>query len=63
MKIGLLPLSSGSDKRDLELKSLNKQLQYNELIIYRQELRNLPSKEGFPWDGGGELTPWPIKPV
>ena len=26
---------------------------------YRQALRDLPAQEGAPWDGGGELTPWP----
>lgn len=26
---------------------------------YRQALRDLPSQEGAPWDGGGEETPWP----
>ena len=30
---------------------------------YRQALRDLPDQPGAPWDGGGELTPWPIKPV
>lgn len=30
---------------------------------YRQALRDLPEQPGAPWDGGGELTPWPIKPV
>ena len=30
---------------------------------YRQSLRDLPVQGGAPWDGGGELTPWPIKPV
>ena len=30
---------------------------------YRQALRDLPAQPGAPWDGGGELTPWPIKPV
>lgn len=29
---------------------------------YRQALRNLPSQPGAPWDGGGELTPWPELP-
>ena len=29
---------------------------------YRQALRDLPSQPGAPWDGGGELTPWPVKP-
>lgn len=29
---------------------------------YRQELRDLPSLDGAPWDGGGENTPWPKEP-
>lgn len=29
---------------------------------YRQALRDLPSQEGAPWDGGGEETPWPEIP-
>lgn len=29
---------------------------------YRQALRDLPQQEGFPWDGGGEATPWPALP-
>lgn len=29
---------------------------------YRQALRDLPSQEGSPWDGGGEETPWPQLP-
>lgn len=29
------------------------------LQVYRQALRDLPSQEGAPWDGGGEETPWP----
>ena len=36
-----------------------------ELVVikaYRQALRDLPAQEGTPWDGGGELTPWPEKP-
>lgn len=32
------------------------------LQVYRQALRNLPSQEGAPWDGGGEDTPWPEIP-
>ena len=31
--------------------------------IYRQALRDLPTKEGAPWDGGGEATPWPAMPA
>lgn len=30
---------------------------------YRQALRDLPSQEGAPWDGGGEETPWPVMPA
>lgn len=32
------------------------------LQVYRQALRDLPSQEGAPWDGGGEATPWPEIP-
>lgn len=28
-------------------------------IAYRQALRDLPAQPGAPWDGGGEMTPWP----
>ena len=31
--------------------------------LYRQSLRDLPSLEGAPWDGGGEATPWPELPA
>ncbi len=27
---------------------------------YRSALRDLPSLDGAPWDGGGEATPWPV---
>lgn len=27
---------------------------------YRQALRDLPAQKGFPWDGGGPKTPWPV---
>ena len=29
---------------------------------YRQALRDIPARPGAPWDGGGELTPWPELP-
>lgn len=32
------------------------------VIAYRQALRDLPAQDGAPWDGGGELTPWPKFP-
>lgn len=31
--------------------------------LYRQALRDLPSQEDAPWDGGGEATPWPELPA
>lgn len=31
-------------------------------VAYRQNLRGLPQVEGFPWDGGGTQTPWPVQP-
>ena len=34
--------------------------QRTKLEVYRQALRDLPSQPGFPWDGGGSATPWPI---
>lgn len=33
------------------------------VMAYRQALRDLPSLEGAPWDGGGEETPWPVNPL
>ncbi len=36
--------------------------QYTALLTYIQVLRDLPARPGAPWDGGGELTPWPELP-
>lgn len=36
--------------------------QYTALLTYIQALRGLPAQPGAPWDGGGELTPWPDMP-
>ncbi len=36
--------------------------EYAAWLTYRQELRDLPSVTGFPWDGGGAETPWPEEP-
>ena len=36
--------------------------QYTALLTYIQALRELPAQPGAPWDGGGELTPWPELP-
>lgn len=36
--------------------------QYTALLTYIQALRDLPAQPGAPWDGGGELTPWPEMP-
>lgn len=35
---------------------------YEAWLDYRAALRDLPSLGGFPWDGGGEDTPWPKEP-
>ena len=31
-------------------------------VAYRRALLDLPQQEGFPWDGGGDKTPWPEIP-
>lgn len=39
--------------------------EYAAWLAYRQELRDLPDVEGFPWSGGGvddEDCPWPVEP-
>ncbi len=36
--------------------------QYTALLTYIQAMRDLPAQPGAPWDGGGELTPWPELP-
>lgn len=33
------------------------------VIKYRQELRDMPSLSGYPWDGGESKTPWPVNPL
>ena len=57
--------------RDLRLASTDKMMLADypitpeELVAikaYRHLLRDLPAQEGAPWDGGGELTPWPELP-
>lgn len=36
---------------------------YQEWLQYRQELRDLPAQDGFPWGGvDDEQTPWPVEP-
>lgn len=37
--------------------------QISEWDAYAQALCNLPEQQGAPWDGGGELTPWPVMPA
>ena len=34
-----------------------------QIVAYRQALRDLPAQDGAPWDGGGNLTPWPQIPL
>lgn len=36
---------------------------YAALLAYRQALRDMPQQAGFPWDGGGDMTPWPVAPA
>lgn len=33
-----------------------------EVKAYRTALRDITGLEGCPWDGGGDETPWPVKP-
>ena len=58
-------------KRDARLASTDKYLLPDYPIdperleaakAYRQALRALPQQPDAPWDGGGELTPWPDMP-
>lgn len=41
-------------------------IKYSELIgmwdAYAKSLCDLPAEPGFPWDGGGNATPWPEEP-
>lgn len=38
--------------------------QFNELLEYRQALRDLPTLDGFPWQGGdNDEIPWPTMPI
>ncbi len=37
--------------------------EYAAWLAYRKTLRDMPSADGFPWDGGGEDTSWPVEPV
>lgn len=36
--------------------------QYQAWLRYMQALRDMPGQADFPWDGGGEETPWPEVP-
>ncbi|MBD5416684.1 MAG: hypothetical protein HDR50_03255 [Desulfovibrio sp.] len=33
------------------------------MFSYRKAIRELNHQPGAPWDGGGELTPWPEEPT
>ena len=52
-----------ADELELGKETLLTPEQYTALLTYIQALRDIPTQPGAPWDGGGELTPWPIKPV
>lgn len=51
-----------SDELELGTETSLTPEQYTALLTYVQELRDLPAQPGAPWDGGGELTPWPELP-
>ena len=48
-----------ADELELGKETSLTQEQYTALLTYIQALRDLPAQPGAPWDGGGELTPWP----
>ena len=47
------------DEKDQGRETTLTEKQYQEVLYYRQALRDFPKQEGFPWDGGGNATPWP----
>ena len=51
-----------SDELELGTESTLTPEQYTALLTYIQALRDIPAQPGAPWDGGGELTPWPEIP-
>ena len=51
-----------ADELELGKKPTLTPEQYTALLTYIQELRDLPVQPGAPWDGGGNETPWPVKP-
>ena len=52
-----------SDELELGKEATLTPEQYTALLTYIQALRDITEQPGAPWDGGGELTPWPVKPV
>lgn len=51
-----------ADELDLGKETTLTPEQYTALLTYIQALRDIPAQPGAPWDGGGELTPWPELP-
>ena len=51
-----------SDELELGTEPTLTPEQYTALLTYIQALRDIPAQPGAPWDGGGELTPWPELP-
>lgn len=51
-----------ADELELGKETSLTQEQHTALLTYIQALRDLPTQPGAPWDGGGELTPWPELP-
>lgn len=52
-----------SDELELGAEPTLTPEQYTALLTYIQALRDIPAQPGAPWDGGGELTPWPELPA
>ena len=51
-----------SDELELGKETTLTPEQHTVLLTYIQALRDITEQPGAPWDGGGELTPWPEKP-
>lgn len=52
-----------SDELELGKETTLTPEQYTALLTYLQALRDIPAQPDAPWDGGGELTPWPVMPT
>lgn len=50
------------EEQEMNIATTLSENEYNELLNYRQALRDITKLEGAPWDGGGPNTPWPTVP-